>query len=192
MSILTNSTSIALWHDIINDAEKSCAVKLKEEIECYLVFLLMRYTNKPELTKQIIALEFLEGAMLTPHQRALALQDVGDKCLLFAGLFPSIAEKRLVRLSYFINLGQASYVRISQKNNDLYELLSKQFVSLMDILQSIRQYTKNYPDLLPLQAYELWNDTGSQRALKILKQYTHHPESVPILVQVKDPNLFNK
>jgi hypothetical protein len=182
MNILTNSTPTALWHDIIHQAEASCAIALKEEIEAYLVFLLMRYTNKPELIKQIAALDFLTGLNAMPAQQRLTLQEVGDKCLLFAGLYPNIASKRLVKISYFVNLGQSAYVKISNETNDLYEILSKDFVSLMDILQSIRQYSNAYPDLLPLQAYELWNDTGSHRALSILRQYTHCATSVPILI----------
>ncbi len=172
MNILTHSTSTALWHEIVCEAEESCRVSLCDETESYLVFLLMRYMNKPELLKQIIATEFLQGIDSSPSKQLLALQEVGDKCLLFSGLYPSIADKRLVRISYFVNLGQAAYVRISKKNNDLYELLSTQFVSLMDVLQAIRQYNHDFPDLLPLQAYELWNDTGSRRALSILRQYT--------------------
>ncbi len=178
MNILTNSTSTALWHDVVVKAEETCAVVLKEELESYLVFLLMRYTNKPEIMKQIIALEFLEGFNSTHAKQLIALQDVGDKCLLFAGLYPHIADTRLVRISYFVNMGQAAYVRISRKSNDLYASLSTQFVSLMDILQSIRQYTRNYPDLLPIQAYELWSDTGSRRALAILRQYS---QAIPMI-----------
>src|SRR3990167_5880445 len=182
MSILTHSTSTALWHSIVHDAEKSCAIALKEDIESYLVFLLMRYTTKPEFIKHVIALDFLENIQHTQKQHGLVLQEVGDTCLLFTGLYPKIAEKRLVKLSYFVNLGQAAYVRISKKSNDLYYSLGKQFVCLMDVLQSIRQYSKEYPDLLPLQAYEQWNDTGSQRAFSILQQYTHHSAAIPTLI----------
>jgi hypothetical protein len=185
MQILVNSTSTALWYDIIHDAETNCAVSLKEDLESYLVFLLMRYTNKPELMKQVIATEFMRGMNAKAAQRSVALQDVGDKCLLFAGLYPSLADKRLVRVSYFVNLGQSAYTAISRKSDDLYESLGKQFVNLMDILQSIRCYTHQYPDLLPLQAYELWNDTGSQRALNALRQYT---QAMPLLLDTKNRN----
>jgi hypothetical protein len=109
---------------------------------------------------------------LKPTQRQQLLQEVGDKCLIYTGLFPKIAEKRLVQLSYFVKLGQSSYATISKSHNDLYQGLAKQFVSLMDVLQSLRQYSNKYPDLLPMEAYDLWNDTGSLRGLKILKQYT--------------------
>ncbi len=190
MNILTNSTPTALWHKVVLEAEETCAVALKEELESYLVFLLMRYTNKPELMKQIVALEFLEGLSLTHAKQFTTLQDVGDKCLLFAGLYPNLADKRLVKISYFVNMGQSAYVQISRKSNDLYESLGKQFVCLMDILQSIRQYT-HYPDLLPIQAYELWNDTGSRRALTILQQYTS-TQSIPVLFDAKLPSSLEK
>lgn len=172
MKLLLNSTPTALWHDIIHDAETACALVLHEELESYLVFLLVRYTNKPEVVRQIIATEFLHGLNLSKNNKEIALQEVGDKCLLFSGLFPNMTAKRQVKIGYFVNLGQAAYGVISKKKNDVYSSLAQQFIPLMDVLQTIRRHSSDYPDLLPLQAYELWNETGSQRALSILKQYS--------------------
>jgi hypothetical protein len=180
MTILTSTTSTALWHDIVHDAEKSCAIVLKEDVESYLVFLLMRYTNQPQLATQVMATEFLQGVKMSASKQEVVMQGVGDKCLLFAGLYPNLAEKRLVKISYFVNIGKTAYITISKKSNDLYGLLSTQFVSLMDVLQSIRLYTKHHPDLLPLQAYDLWNETGSQRAFSVLQQFTH---GIPIPIK---------
>lgn len=164
---LLHSTSVQLWHDLVIDAEKICDISLKEEVESYLVFLLIRYTTSPDVVKQIIATDFLQGVQLSPVARELALQTVGDKCLLVSGLFPIIARKRLVKISYFVQLGQASYATISKDHNDIYSLLSNQFVALMDVLQSV----KKNPELLPLEAYELWNETGSKRAYTLLKDF---------------------
>lgn len=181
MELLMHSTSTALWHDIIHHAEETCAINLNEELESYLVFLLIRYIDKPELIKQIIATQFLTAIQSGPAKREQTLRAVGDQCLLFTGLFPRMAEKRLLKLSYFVQMGQAAYIGLSMKQNDLYGALAEQFVSLMDILQSIRQYN-NCPDLLPLQAFEQWHDTGSQRALKVLKQYT---DAIPFIQKGK-------
>lgn len=171
MRLLLGSTPTALWQGIIHEAESQCTIKLREEIESYLVFLLMRYMDKPELLKHIVATEFLNGLHETRNQQLNTFQAVGDKCLLFSGLFPHMAEKRLVKISYFVNMGQAAYATISKKSNDLYGMLASQFVPLMDVLQSIRG-SKNFAELMPLEAYELWNDTGSQRAFRMLKIYT--------------------
>lgn len=167
MTIISGTTSLALWHSIIQDAGKSCAIVLKEDVEAYLVFLLMRYIDKPELFKHTMAIDFLRGTKNATH-----LQAVGDKCLLLAGLFPAIAEKRHVKISYFVSIGQTAYTIISKKSNDLYDLLAGQFVPSMDILQAI----SHQATLTPLDAYDLWNETGSQRALSILRQYSRSKE----------------
>lgn len=181
MKLLTSSTPIALWRDIIHDAEAACDVPLNEELESYLVFLMVRYTDKPEIIKKIVATDLLQGIHLSQNQRDLALQEVGDRCLLLSGLFPFLMQKRLVKMSYYVDLGRGAYDTISKKEDDLYQLLAKQFVQLMDVLQCVRNYSQDFPDLLPIQAFELWNETGSQRAFNLLKQYT---SGIPL----SDPN----
>jgi hypothetical protein len=173
MKLLFNPNPNGLWRDIIHEAESNCRSKLQVELESYLINLLVRFSTQPELATQIMATQFLESVKLTPSERAVALQHVGDSCLIYSGLFPGIAEKRLVKISYFINLGRSAYSTISTTSNDLYDLLTKRFVAIMDLLQSLRAYSKHYPDLMPLQAYDLWNESGSQRALRTLRQYSN-------------------
>ena len=170
MTVYTETTSLILWQDLIRYAEHRCSVRLKQDLESYLVSLLMRYTNKPELVNQLIATAFLNAMQKREEERHLSLQHVGDQCLLFAGLFPRVAEKRHVKVSYFVDLGRSAYAAISHTTNDLYGSLALQFVALMDVLQSIRPDT----DLLPLEAYDQWHDVGSQWAYKVLQSYTHH------------------
>lgn len=172
MKVLANSNPFILWEEIIHEAQASCETNLEKDIEGYLVMMLMRFMDKPEILQQIMATELLQTLLKPSLGRASTLQDVGDSCLIFSGLFPGIAEKRLVKISYFVNLGRGAYVSISQASNDIYSHLAKEFVSIMDVLQSIRNYAKDFPDLMPIQAYELWNDTGSKRALKALKKFT--------------------
>lgn len=168
MGLLTGNTPL-LWQDLVKHAEDRCAITLQEELEAYLVTLLSRYTNRPEVAKQIFATAFLEALSLSESQRHVSLQHVGDQCLLFAGLFPRVAQKRLVRVSYFVDLGRSAYAAISNKTNDIYDLLALQFVVLMDVLQSLRE--PPHP-LMPIEAYEQWQEIGSKRALKILQEYS--------------------
>jgi len=168
MALLINVNPVTLWYDVIKDAEGQCAITLNEELEVYLISLLIRYTDKPEVAQQIFAKKFLEGFEQREKQRHFHLQNVGDQCLLYAGLFPRHAQKRHVKITYFVDLGRSAYANVSRVTNDLYSTLSFQFVVLMDVLQSIRQP----PDLLPLEAYEQWNELRSKRALGILQSYT--------------------
>lgn len=172
MTLLVNKTSLELWVQEVKRAEDDCATVLNQDVEAYLVFLLMRFMNKPEIANQIVTTNFLESLHQGSSERELSLQRVGDQCLILTGLFPRVAEKRHVKMTYFIDIGRASYFAISHKTNDLYGLLATQFVVIMDVLQSLRQYSKSTPDLLPMEAYDLWHEAGSHRALKILKSYT--------------------
>jgi hypothetical protein len=168
MQVMTNSNSILLWQDVIKEAEAECEIKLQTEIEAYLVWLLYRYTTRPDVIRKVFAIRFLQALQLQEQQRFISLQEVGDECLLYTGLFPHARERRAPKMHYFVSMGRAAYLGISRKTNDLYGVLAVQFVPLMDVLQSIRPM----PDLLPLEAYDQWKELGSQRALKILKLYT--------------------
>lgn len=172
MKVLSNATPVAIWHEVILEAEGHCGTHLQTELEAYLVFMLVRYMNQPSIVQQIMASHFLEAIHAGYHESELLLQRVGDICLLFSGFFPGIAEKRKVNIPYFIQLGRTAYSTISQSNDDIYHQLDLQFVPVMDVLQAMRQYSKECPDLLPLQAYELWHECGSQRAFSILQLYS--------------------
>lgn len=168
MNLLTNPSSLELWKEIVKGAEDKCSVSLDEELEAYLTVLLARYTNKPEVVKQILADAFLEALQQRARERDYSLQAVGDQCLIFAGLFPKAAERKNVTIGYFVDIGRSAYSSVSRSNNDLYGLLSVQFVVLMDVLQSINPNSH----LLPIEAYDQWSEVGSERALRILQNYT--------------------
>lgn len=170
MYLLHHPTTMALWYEIIHEAGTTCDISLRDELESYLVHLMMRYTSDPNIVRQMIAMDFMTGMNQRYRQKQRTLQEVGDHCLIISGLFPGLAKKRLVTLDYYVNIGRTSYSTISVSDHDLYAGLSKDFVLLMDILQSLR--CVDYPDLLPLDAYELWLETGSKRALSLCKQYS--------------------
>jgi hypothetical protein len=63
-------------------------------------------------------------------------------------------------------MGRSAYHHISdnvQKSAaELYRQLAEAFVTLMDLLQTIREFSS--PALQPIQNLELWSDTGSTAA----------------------------
>lgn len=153
---------MALWYEAIQEAEAASQIVLEAELKSYLVFLLMRHVCHQELAKVFMAESFLKGLQYPPRQRESSLQQVGDQCLLISGLFPGVAEKKQVKLRYYVELGQIAYEVISRKNDDIYSSLSKQFIPLMDVLNSFR------PSLyapLPLEVTRLWEESA-QRQLK--------------------------
>lgn len=175
-TFLTHSTATAQWHALVLEAESAAHCRLVEDLESYLVFLLMRFSSRPDMASKVMAIEYLNGMLAGGHIRQERLRDVGDQCLLYSGLFPDQAEQRRVRISYFVDLGRSAYQQLSthlaKSHAVLYAHLSQDFVALMDVLHAIRHLGNNKPCLDPLQAYELWNDTGSQQAYQALRQVT--------------------
>lgn len=175
-------TATAQWHALINEAETAAARPLVEELESYLVFLLMRSTRRPEIAGKVLALDYLNGMLARGHIRQDRLRDVGDQCLLYSGLFSEQAGRRQVKVSYFVDLGRSAYQQLSVTLKDsysqLYAQLSQDFIALMDVLLAIRRSGSAKPWLEPLSAYELWRDTGSREAYRALRLNGAVPVSV--------------
>jgi hypothetical protein len=177
--LVLHPTATSQWHAIVTEASNKCKTKLPEDIESYLVFLLMRTIDSTTLLHRIMATELLSSLHQSDHKKQQLLQAVGDSCLLFSGLFPGCARRRRVRISYYVKLGQTAYNSLAEyveeHCTDLFISLSKYFVPLMDILQMMRDLENSQHSLDLLQAEELWNDTKSTYALKILQGSTTSP-----------------
>jgi hypothetical protein len=141
-SLILHASSLALWHTLLLEAQKSSSIHLAEDLESYLVFLLMRFTQQPALASSVLGLEFLQGLQQqTELSQQHLLKEVGDKCLLYAGLFPGRAQKRRLEISYFVKLGQTAYSTLSHHhvNEALFISLHKDFPQLMDVLHATRE-----------------------------------------------------
>lgn len=140
--LILHPTEISQWHALVNEAQAASSQVLDENTESYLVFLLMRFTQGPKLIESVLALDFLESMQALPQRRIELLRDVGDKSLLFCGLFPGMAEKRHLKLSYFIDMGQTAYLTVGEMEEtpsaDLYFQLSAKFPCLQQVLQAMR------------------------------------------------------
>lgn len=181
--LVLNPTSVSQWQALVKDAEGTAAVHLTEDIESYLVFLLMRFMGSPEVAQTVVADEFLAAWNQLGTQRLQTLKEIGDKCLLFSGLFPGRARKRRVRISYFVKLGQNAYLSLAtQRHKEMARLFAElggQFVGLMDILHNMRELEGKVYSLDLLQAEELWTDTQSPHALKSLRRMIHESAFYP-------------
>jgi len=99
----------ALWCDLVRAGERHARTSLSEDAESYLVFVLVRHLKDAPLLARVMALEWLHAVDSCGRERQDQLRDVGDRCLLMAGLFPQLAQRRRVDHGYFITLGQGAY-----------------------------------------------------------------------------------
>lgn len=173
--LVLEPTSTAQWKALVSEAAANCDCCLEEELESYLVFLLMRFTARPELANRVLALEYLQSMTATGSLQVEQLRDVGDQCLLYSGLYPHQASRRLVRVSYFVALGRSAYSHLAERlrhtSAEIYTGLSDAFVGLMDVLNAMRECGSE-PAMDLVEAAELWQDTRSQRALKLIQEAT--------------------
>mgnify|MGYP000175567770 CR=1 FL=1 len=149
--LILHPTDTSQWHALVNEAQASTRLVLNESTESYLVFLLMRFSHTTQLIESVMALDFLESMRAPGNRQIELLRDVGDKSLLFCGLFPGMAVRRHVRLEYFSDLGQAAYLTVGElqesQSAELYFQLSAQFIALQQILQAMRGSCFNFSDV---------------------------------------------
>lgn len=172
----------AQWQSLVSEAEQFNGVQLEPNHESYLVHTLVRYTSNTEMVKRIMALEYLNAMQHPGSQRQDELRDVGDQCLLFAGLFPMRARRRQVKVSYYVELGRSAYQVIGDSEHDwsdIYAEMATEFVTLMDTLHAIRKLGNNH-ELDAMGAYELMMDSNSQQARTDLEKTT---SGQPIMIK---------
>lgn len=173
--LVLQPNAAAQWHALVEDAQRACRRDLDEDLESYLVFLLMRFAGEPQLAARVMALDYLRALDARGARRAESLRDVGDQCLLYSGLFPGRSVRRLVSPGYFVGLGRSAYREVAATRHGglraLFDRLSAAFVTLMDVLQATRDLNGRAADDL-LRAAETWHQTGSRRAFDRLSAAT--------------------
>lgn len=99
----------ALWQALVKEGEARAGCVLDEDCESHLVFVLLRHQRESRFFEEAQALAWLRAQECTGRAREEALRDVGDRCLLVAGLYPGLAERRRVSVDYFAELGRSAY-----------------------------------------------------------------------------------
>lgn len=130
-----------LWYELVRDGEQRMHTPLPESIESYLVFVLLRHQRDAAMGGRIMALEWLDSVERVGSERADSLRDVGDRCLLIAGMFPRLAERRQVRPSYYAALGRGAYEAVAASSRagyaELFEQLARAFDAMLRVLAGL-------------------------------------------------------
>jgi hypothetical protein len=184
MQLTSDPASETEWRLLLGEAEALTGVVLDRETGDYLVQLLIRTATQPRLLAGLMALDRLTE-QTSGGSRLAHLRDIGDQCLLFAGLYPQQAAERNVRVSHFISLGRTAYRQANDlmEGSSVFGKLCDGFLSLLELLHAMRALRLG-SDLSPLHAFELWDDTGSGLAL-------HHIRSFTSAIPVRSPQGAN-
>ncbi len=143
MTTIRQGAAAALWQSAVREAEARSATPLDETQESYLVFVLLRHQNDPDLLARVQALEWLRAQECSGRTRADALRDVGDRCLLIAGLYPALAQRRRVSVDYFTTLGRGAYRDVAEACRnayaELFAQLAAHYDALVQVLRGLRE-----------------------------------------------------
>ncbi|KOR41814.1 hypothetical protein ADT25_16255 [Xanthomonas oryzae] len=130
-----------LWQALVREAGQRTAHPLDESREHYLVFVLLRFQRDAHLLSRTQALAWLHAQDHIGNVRADALRDVGDGCLLIAGLFPGVAQRRRLSVDYFIDLGRGAYYEVADtrcSDAGLFAQLAESYRDLVRTLAALR------------------------------------------------------
>ncbi|HEY1070946.1 MAG TPA: hypothetical protein VGE33_10500 [Thermomonas sp.] len=143
MTTIRHGAAAALWQSAVREAEARSATPLDEAQESYLVFVLLRHQNDPDLLARVQALDWLRAQECSGRTRADALRDVGDRCLLIAGLYPALAQRRRVSVDYFTTLGRGAYRDVAEACRnayaELFAQLAAHYDALVQVLRGLRE-----------------------------------------------------
>ena len=115
----------------------------------------------------------------TSTQRNHSLQRIGDVALFVAGFFADSLASKAVDIDYYICMGGNAYGSLSEEVRgtfrgnafaDIYRELAVKFQVLVDVLNEVRDGTRQESDVDLMRTYEIWLKTGSERARKLLCQ----------------------
>lgn len=162
--IRTDDSQTALWQALVRDAESRASRTLGDDLESYLVFTLMRHQRDAGLGGRTIAIEWLETLLANGRRREAGLRDVGDGCLLIAGLYPQQAQRRRVSLSYFQDIGSDAYRHLGERASggleSLFRQLASAFAELVRVLFEVRRLAAPGARLDPGLAYDWCESKG--------------------------------
>lgn len=166
--------------ELIEDAAKTTQRENFHPLSyTYLSELLVSFLHTDKLfgiekgPSKMLAEQWLESQNYDLNAKIIRLKRLGDTSLYVAGFFASSFKRKLINQSYYIQIGEMSFLSLSKivgepEFEDVYGHFSSHFTSYVDILTEVSQKVniQKTGDLLEL--FERYIDSGSEWAEKQL------------------------
>jgi hypothetical protein len=140
---------------------------------------------KGQLREEPLAFMVREALEQTERQaQAVMFRQVGDISLYTAGFFQESLTRKSVDVSYYIEMGGTAYQQVAAREGErtlrgVYAELADRFPDFVDVLAEISEATTvTHTEKDLLRMYDLWLQTGSDRAAKALKEAGIVPTTV--------------
>ena len=184
----------AFFHELVTKALSNRHLRTLPETEVYLVNLLNQFMSTENLyvrdangnlREEPLALMVKEALEQSARQaQVLLFRQVGDVSLYKAGFFQESLNRKSVDVSYYIDMGGTAYQNVAAREGEktmrhVFGELAERFSTFVDVFAEISEATtvaRSEKDLLRM--YDLWLQTGSDRAAKTLKEAGIIPTAV--------------
>lgn len=153
--LTVRKSTLSIWYDVVLEAQDSSRILLPESAEYYLVSLLLRYTDQPDFVDNVLGKLYLESQGKRPAASRASLRDVGDQCLLFAGLFPEHAERRRVNPDYFSELGKVAYSQLADYDQKGFTGIFKELLTYFDSMIATLHTLKHLSETRDKEAHDI-------------------------------------
>ncbi len=176
LDISEHSDIKGFFYEQIQLAQKSCKVRLSENVEFYLVQLLSDFLRIGEHTaiNECLAEMLAKAAESPPGEQIVLYKKLADKALYFSGFYQQYFSNKAFSIKYYISLGQSAYQTLSslmgkqstqQKTlTRIYQNMSDNFLQSVDILLCVSEQTnQTSKNRSVLNIYETWIDTKSEK-----------------------------
>lgn len=145
-TLVLQPTELAQWYALVAEAECVAKLELDQDIERYLVLMLIHYCTSTDIVGCRMSIDYL-NALHSPRRFQLeALQRVADICLIYNGFYGEYLKKLGDNCHYYTNLGTHCYHMIFERfGAELYEKIADHYLDACHILQSVRSIShKNF------------------------------------------------
>jgi hypothetical protein len=169
--------------EAVTDALKSRKISHSPLANEYLVKLLTHYifadnlfdetTDGGKKTRSTLAELYLKAMNSETNVRYDLLKKLGDTSLYITGFFSESLNRKVVDVSYYVNMGESAFHSLANTVNEeaysnLYKDFSKHFVKYMEALNYISKQTNLQKDSNLLKLYENYQKTGSELMREVL------------------------
>lgn len=127
--------------------------------------------------------EYLQGGV---EKKKVALQRLGDICLMVTGFFSDSLKRKVVDIDYYQGMGGSAYMTLSQFHlkqlSGLFKELSLKFKTYSGVISELSERSGIVSNTDLLRLYERWMHTGNERLRGLLSE---HGIATPVMIETK-------
>lgn len=188
---------VEFFRDSVDAAMAANQVAVESHTAHYVVNLLAFFARSEAFHEQTpdgprqrpLALMLAEAAEAAPgEERNAVLQRLGDVALFVAGFLGDSLERSPVGVGYYVRMGGSAYRSLAdhlpanprgRAFAPIFSELGARFADMVDVLTEVRHAAGSARDEDVLRLYDLWLQTGSHRARRLLRRLGVEPALQP-------------